>query len=102
MENDAYTLALWHVKEGREEEFVRAWREDLAVHFLNLPNPPGIGTLIRSVEDPRLFYSFGPWNSLEDIEKMRSDPRTTEVIGKLSALCDEAKPGTFRLVLTLP
>lgn len=33
---------------------------------------------------------------------MRSNPQTAEVIGKLSALCDEAKPGDFRLVLTVP
>jgi hypothetical protein len=69
----AYTLALWRVKEGREVEFVEAWK-GLSDYFLDLPNPPGTGTLIRSAEDPRLFYSFGPWRSLEDIQRMRSDP----------------------------
>jgi heme-degrading monooxygenase HmoA len=96
-----YTLALWHVKEGREAEFVQAWKS-LSDYFLNLSNPPGTGTLVRSVEDPALFYSFGPWGSLEDIQRMRSDPRTPEMIGKLSALCEEAKPGTFRVVMTTP
>jgi hypothetical protein len=33
---------------------------------------------------------------------MRSDPRTKEVIGKLATLCEEAKPGTFRVVATAP
>jgi hypothetical protein len=97
----AYTLALWRVKEGREAEFVQAWK-GLSDYFLNLPNPPGTGTLVRSVEDPGLFYSFGPWGSLEDIQRMRSDPRTPEMIGKLSALCEEANPGTFRVVVTAP
>ncbi len=102
-DSTAYTLALWRVKEGREEEFVEAWKGDLADYFSNLPNPPGeSGTLIRSVEDPQLFYSFGPWKSLEDIQKMRSDPRTPEMIGKLAALCEEAKPGTFQVVATAP
>jgi hypothetical protein len=54
------------------------------------------------VEDPRVFYSFGAWQSLEDIQKMRSDPRTPQMIGKLAALCEEAKPGTFRVVATTP
>ncbi len=99
---DAYTLAIWRVKEGKEEEFVEAWKGDLADFFLSLPNPPGTGTLIRSVEDPQLFYSFGPWRSLEDIQQMRSDPRTTEMIGKLAALCEETKPGAFRVVATAP
>ena len=97
----AYTLALWRVKEGRDEEFVEAWK-GLSEYFLDLPNPPGTGTLVRSVEDPRLFYSFGPWKSLEDIQRMRSDPRTPEVIGKLVAVCEEAKPGTFQVVATAP
>jgi hypothetical protein len=101
MEDDtAYTLALWRVKEGREE-FVEAWKV-LSDYFLDLPNPPGTGTLVGGVEDPRLFYSFGPWRSIEDIRRMRSDPRTPEMIGKLAAPCEEAKPGTFRLVVTAP
>jgi hypothetical protein len=102
MEDDtAYTLALWRVKEGREAEFVEAWK-GLSDYFLNLPNPPGTGTLVRSVEDPRFFYSFDPWRSVEDIQRMRSDPRIPEMIGKLSVLCEEAKPGKFRVVLTAP
>src|SRR5215211_6675076 len=101
-EDTAYTLALWRVKEGREEEFVEAWKS-LSDYFLDLPNPPGgTGTLARSVEDSRLFYSFGPWRSLDDIRGMRSAPRTPEMIGKLTALCEEAKLGTFRVVATAP
>lgn len=100
----AYTLALWRVKEGREEEFVEAWKGALADFFLGLPNPPGPGpaTLIRSVEDAQLFYSFGPWRSLDDIREMRSNLRTPEIIGKLAALCEEAKPGDFQIVATAP
>ena len=102
MEGDtAYTLALWRVKEGREEEFVEAWK-GLYDYFLDLPNPPGTGALVRSVEDPGLSYAFGPWRSIEDIRRMRSDPRTPEMIGKLAALCEEVKPGTFQLVVTAP
>lgn len=98
----AYTLAMWRVKEGKEEEFIEAWKGDLADFFLGLPNPPGPGTLIRSVADAQLFYSFGPWRSLEDIQQMRSDPRTPQMIGKLAALCEEAEPGAFRVVATAP
>ena len=102
MKGEAYTLAIWRVKEGRVEEFVELWKGDLADFFLGLPNPPGTGTLVRSVEDPLLFYSFGPWNSLDDIREMRSNPQTREVIGRLAALCDEAKPGAFEVVATAP
>ena len=46
-EETAYTLALWRVKEGSEAEFVEAWK-DLSDYFLNLPNPPGTGTLVAA------------------------------------------------------
>lgn len=100
MESEAYTLAMWRVRPGQEEEFIRAWREDLADFFLSLPGVMG-GTLLRSVEDPALFYSFGPWRSLEDIQAMRADPRTPTVLGKLRELCMEATPGVYQRVLTL-
>lgn len=101
MEDRFYTLASWHIQEGQAEEFLRVWREELAPAFLNV-NPTARGTLIQSLEDPRQFYSFGPWDSLEQMQTARSDPRAREAIGKLIALCDEAKPGPFRVVLTLP
>ncbi len=100
MESDAYTLAMWRVRPGREEEFIRAWQEDLAEYFLSLPGVMG-GTLLRSLEDRSLFYSFGPWRSLEDIRAMRADPRTPIVMGKLQELCVEATPGVYQRVLTL-
>jgi heme-degrading monooxygenase HmoA len=97
----AYTLAMWRVRAGEEEEFVRRWREDLAPYFMQI-SPGARGTLVRSVEDPSLFYSFGPWDSVEAIRSMRADPRTPEVMRRLFELCTEAKPGVFELVLSLP
>lgn len=94
---DAYTLGVWRVKDGKESEFVEAWKL-LGDAFRSLPHPPGPGTLVQSVDDPRLFYSFGPWSSLEDIAEMRAHPGTPEALARLAALCDEAKPGTYRVV----
>lgn len=93
-----YTLAVWRVKAGHEAEFTTAWK-DVGLIFAQLPQPPsGRGTLIQSVGDPLLFYSFGPWKRLEDIEAMRADPRAQEGIRRLLALCTEANPGSFRVV----
>lgn len=100
MSASAYTLARWYVKEGREADFVRAWSGELADHFLSLPGSRW-GTLLQSTEDPRQFYSFGPWDSLEDIRNMRSAPRTREVFGVLGELCDEVQPGVFRHLATI-
>ena len=101
MEQEPYTLGRWLVKPGQQEAFITAWTE-LGVFFSSLPHPPGTGTLLRSIDNPHLFYSFGPWRNLDDIQAMRADPRTPAMISQLAALCTEATPGTFIVVATVP
>src|SRR5690606_20619310 len=101
MQDVVYTLGVWNVKSGQEAEFIVAWKQ-LGEIFAELPHPPGTGTLIQSLSDPSLFYSFGPWTRLNDVEEMRSDPRARAAIERLIALCTEATPGTFRLVAEVP
>lgn len=98
MKEQLYTLGIWRVKEGREEQFVAAWKE-LGAIFAALPQPPASkGILLQSTTDPRMFYSFGPWRSAEDIAAMRANVHAQAGIDKLRDLCSEATPGTFRVV----
>ncbi|HKP54584.1 MAG TPA: antibiotic biosynthesis monooxygenase family protein [Chloroflexia bacterium] len=92
-----YTHALWRVKPGNEEAFIEAWKE-LGKAFGQLSSTPGNGTLIRSLTDPTLFYSFGPWDSLEDIEAMRRDAQAQQAIQRIIELCNEAAPGAYHVV----
>jgi hypothetical protein len=85
------------VTPGREAEFITAWRE-LSATFAKLPAQPLWGTLLVSEREPGLFYSFGPWKSIADIEAMRANPEAVGALERLVALCDRAAPGTFRLV----
>lgn len=101
MEQQVYTLGVWHVEEARRQEFITAWKE-LGTIFAALPEPPGKGILIQSTSDPTLFYSFGPWSNLEAIEAMRNDHRAQEGIRKLIDLCTEATPGAFHVVAESP
>lgn len=101
MEDAYYTLGVWRVKEGREADFIAEWNA-VGEAFARLKNPPGTGTLIRSESDPALFYSFGPWSRLEDIDSMRGDAGARAAIARLVEHCTEATPGTFRVVATAP
>lgn len=85
------------MKDGKESAFIAAWKA-VGEAFYELSHPPGPGTLLQSESDPSLFYSFGPWNRLEDIEAMRDDPGARAAIARLVELCVEASPGTFRVV----
>jgi heme-degrading monooxygenase HmoA len=98
MSETFYTLALWRVKPESEAEFIKAWK-DLNAIFYQLPAPPaGRGTLVQSLSEPTLFYSFGPWHSLEDIQAMRENPQAQGAIKHLIKLCTEAIPGSFQLI----
>ena len=71
MEGSVYTLGVWRVQPGKDAEFIGAWK-GLGSLFAQLPMPPGgVGTLVQSLNDPLLFYSFGEWSSMEAIQAMR-------------------------------
>jgi heme-degrading monooxygenase HmoA len=96
MEEAFYTHARWRVKPGREQEFIEAWRAMGAI-FGSLPNAIGHGTLIRSLDDSTLFFSFGPWRSLEDIMSMRGGPESSAALSRATALCDEFSTGNYEV-----
>lgn len=98
MSEPIYTLGVWRVKPGKEAEFIEAWK-DLGGVFRQLPNPPsGKGTLLQSLNDPLLFYSFGPWESAEAIQAMRANAEAQQGIQRVAALCSEATPGGYKVV----
>jgi quinol monooxygenase YgiN len=57
--------------------------------------------VIRDIENPIRFYSFGRWRSFDDIAAMRAHPEAVTAIARLADLCDEATPGTFEVVWNL-
>lgn len=95
--NIYYTLGKWKVKKENEAKFVESWSK-LGEVFGKLNEPPLYGTLIQSIDDPTLFYSFGPWTSLESINHMRSDTASMAAIKEVMSFCDEAAPGNYKLV----
>jgi hypothetical protein len=93
-----YTLAEWRVKPGMEQQFIDAWT-DMGKIFSALEKPPvDKGTLIQSLSDPGLFYSFGPWQKLDDIKEMRNNPECRQAMTRLKELCTEISPNEYKLV----
>ncbi|HZO50364.1 MAG TPA: antibiotic biosynthesis monooxygenase [Gaiellaceae bacterium] len=94
-----YTLGVWTVKEGREDEFVRAWEalgqwtieRGFATH----------GTLLRDHADRRRYVSFGPWPSVEHAERWRSDPGFQEHLDRILETVESFQPGTYDAVLSV-
>jgi hypothetical protein len=100
MNDDFYTLAYWKVKKENTEEFIRIWEKELSPAIGNV-NPYAKGTLIQSLDIPNIFYSFGPWQNLDLLQNARANENVRSVIGKLASLCIEAKPGSFKKILSI-
>ena len=92
----AWTLVTWYVIDGREDEFVEAWRL-LGAALAMLSQPPMWGVLLQNHHDPRAFSSFGPWHSFQEIETMRKDASVQEAFQRLVDCCHEAEAGTFAI-----
>jgi heme-degrading monooxygenase HmoA len=65
-----YTLGIWLVHPGRENDFVQAWR-DLA-RKTQEDFPHGKAVLMHDHDVRNRFISTGPWESLEQAEAWRA------------------------------
>jgi hypothetical protein len=66
-----WTHGVWTVKPGREDEFVRGWQEmaRAGLSAFEAVEPP---RLLRDLDRPNVFVSFGPWPSAEEVDRVRN------------------------------
>ena len=69
---EAYTHSTWRVKPGLEDEFVRRWEESRSLE--RLARLASRAKLLRDVDEPSRFVSFGPWESMESVRRWRAAP----------------------------
>ena len=89
-----YTSGDWHVKPGREQEFVSAWRE-LAEWSVKDYGPNGWGKLLRDKENPNHFRSVGAWADERVVEEWRASEGFKQRLAKIRELLDELTIRTF-------
>jgi quinol monooxygenase YgiN len=68
-----FTHGRWLVNPGQEPAFIAAWKELAAGSGSAFPDGPW-AVLLRDRDNPRQFFSFGPWASLEGIAAFRASP----------------------------
>jgi heme-degrading monooxygenase HmoA len=91
-----YTHTTWRVMAGREDEFVRRWNE-----WVDWSRQAGLETpalLLRDLEDPRAFVSFGPWANAAAVRSWRSLPGYQERVARLREVLESFEPRTLEIV----
>jgi len=91
-----YTHTTWRVKPGSEDEFVERWQEWVDwSHRQGLAAP---ALLLRDVEEPSTFVSFGPWEDLAAVRSWRTLAGYQERVARLSETVEHFEPRTLEVV----
>lgn len=93
---DTYTHTTWRVKPGRESEFVSRWTD--WVEWSRLQGLGAHARLLRDVDDPVTFISFGPWEALDAARNWRATPGYQERVALLREVVESFEPRTLHLV----
>lgn len=91
-----YTSGDWHVKPGREEEFVTAWH-DFAQQSTREIDATGQGTLLRDADDPAHFVSFGTWRDAETVERWRDSETFRTNFARIRELTESSVVKNYEL-----
>jgi heme-degrading monooxygenase HmoA len=93
---DPYTSTTWIVKPGQEDEFVRRWTD-----FAEWSGGQGLAApamLLRDVDEPTRFVSFGPWEDIQKIWRWRGLTGFQERVASLNEVLVSFEPRTLELV----
>jgi heme-degrading monooxygenase HmoA len=88
-----YTLGVWAVKAGREQDFIDAWHALAAATAGDFPGASAV--LLRDRDAPTTFISSGPWDSLDQIETWRSSNTFRDGVTKIREFIDAFEPHTM-------
>jgi heme-degrading monooxygenase HmoA len=84
------------VKPGEEAEFIRRWKDWAS--WTALQGLTGSAKLMRDVDQPDRFLSFGPWEDIEHARHWRSLEGFQERIGRLQEVVVSFEPRTLEQV----
>jgi heme-degrading monooxygenase HmoA len=91
-----FTHTTWKVKPGHEDEFVERWRE-----WAEWSHRQGLrahARLLRDVESPATFVSFGPWETIAAVRTWRAEAGYHERVARLQELVEAFEPRTLEQV----
>jgi heme-degrading monooxygenase HmoA len=91
-----YTSTTWVVKPGHEQEFIARWTE--FADWSAAQGLSGPAMLLRDLDDPTRFVSFGPWESLDVVRRWRGLSGFQERVVRLNEVLVHFEPHTLEQV----
>jgi len=88
-----YSLGIWLVHPGRENDFVQAWR-DLA-RKTQEDYPGARAVLMHDADVRQRFISTGAWESLEQIEQWRGSPTFAQGLAAIRPMLEHFEARTL-------
>lgn len=88
-----YTLGIWLIHPGRENDFVQAWR-DLA-RKTDEDFPGRTAVLMHDRDVPNRFISTGPWDSIEQVEQWRASQGFQQNMQTIKEMVEHFEPHTL-------
>src|SRR5437667_12481597 len=95
--DETYTLGLWTVKPGKENEFVDQWTVFAKWTSKNFSEAKK-AYLLQDEKNSLRFISFGPWTNENAIEKWRDSTEFKNFVGTVKELCNDFQPNTLKPV----
>ena len=94
---EIYTLGIWTIKPGKENDFIKEWTS--FAHWMSKHlSGARKGHLLQDEKNPLRFISFGPWENEDEMQKWRDSKEFKEFIAKVIELCDDFQPNTLKVV----
>jgi quinol monooxygenase YgiN len=90
-----YSHTTWRVKPGQEDEFVRRWTE--WAEWSRRQGLDAQALLLRDLDSPGTFVSFGPWTSVGAVRNWRALEGYQERVARLREVVDEFEPRTLQV-----
>jgi heme-degrading monooxygenase HmoA len=93
---ETYSHTTWRVRPGMDAAFIERWGE-----WAEWSHRQGLGAharLLRDVENPDTYVSFGAWASIDTVGSWRSLAGYHERVASLREVVASFEPHTFELV----
>jgi len=94
-----WTLGRWIAKAGHEELFIEAWEAFARSTQEDFPGANAI--LLRDPQTPNVFFSVGPWESLEQIATWRTSATFVEGVEAIRSHLESFEPHTLDPVVRI-